>query len=331
MEQPPPAFPGLGPEPRSISVTEPISRAIDVTKRILFPLRAGKWFALGFVAWLANLGEGGGGLNLPSNWPSSPSGGSPDLKEAVDWVLANLGLVVMVTVAVIALSVAIAVAITWVSSRAKLMFVHCVARDEAKVEEPWRLYAESGKRLFIVRLYLAFAGLAVVLVGLGLGLFIAYDELRTGAIGPGALTGLVVGVSLIVLGSLPLAIAGVLIEDFVVPALYLHDGTVREAWNRVKSDIIGGNVGRIVLFYLMKFVLGIGIGIIATALTCITCCIAGLPYIGTVILLPLVVFIRAYSMCFIEQFGPDWQLFREPEPPPFESGFSAPGAPASGL
>jgi len=29
-------------------------------------------------------------------------------------------------------------------------------------------------------------------------------------------------------------------------------------------------------------------------LTCMTCCIAVLPYIGTVILLPLFVFLRAY-------------------------------------
>lgn len=297
---------------------------------MLFPIQAGKWFTLGFVAWLANLGEGGG-LNLPSNMPSSPSSGGGELKEAVDWVLANTGLVVMITLAVVALAVAIAVGITWVTSRAKLMFVHCVARDEAKVEEPWRLYAESGKRLFIVRLYLAFAGLAVVVLGLGLGVWLALPELRTGSVGPGALVGLVVGLSVIALGSLPLAVASVLIEDFIVPAMYLHDEPVRASWQRVKSEIMAGNVGKIVLFYLMKFVLGIGIGIIAAAATCITCCIAGLPYIGTVILLPLFVFIRAYSMCFIEQFGPSWQLFQAPEPPPFESGFSAPGAPASGL
>jgi hypothetical protein len=35
-----------------------------------------------------------------------------------------------------------------------------------------------------------------------------------------------------------------------------------------------------------------------------------LPYLGTVILLPLYVFNRAYVLAFIEQFGPSWQLFR---------------------
>ena len=34
-----------------------------------------------------------------------------------------------------------------------------------------------------------------------------------------------------------------------------------------------------------------------------------IPYVGTVILLPLFVFAEAYPLYFIEQFGPEWQVF----------------------
>ena len=43
-----------------ISVINPISPAIERTKLVLFrPFDLGKWFKLGFCAFLATLGEGG--------------------------------------------------------------------------------------------------------------------------------------------------------------------------------------------------------------------------------------------------------------------------------
>src|SRR5687767_656913 len=53
-----------------ISVTDPIGRAINRTKWITFqPFSLGKWFVLGFVAFLATLDEGGasGNFNLPDS------------------------------------------------------------------------------------------------------------------------------------------------------------------------------------------------------------------------------------------------------------------------
>lgn len=45
----------------------------------------------------------------------------------------------------------------------------------------------------------------------------------------------------------------------------------------------------------------------------VTCCLAGclmmLPYIGTVLLLPILVFKRAYSLYFLGQFGPQYDVF----------------------
>jgi hypothetical protein len=65
----------------------------------------------------------------------------------------------------------------------------------------------------------------------------------------------------------------------------------------------------LILYLLFKIVIGLGMGLLAVVATCATCCIAGLPFIGTVILLPLPVFQRAYSVYFLEQFGADWEVF----------------------
>ncbi len=60
----------------NISVTDPIGRAIERTKRILFrPFQWRKWFVLGFCAFLAQLGEGGGGSIPNWNVPMGRGGG----------------------------------------------------------------------------------------------------------------------------------------------------------------------------------------------------------------------------------------------------------------
>lgn len=51
--------------------------------------------------------------------------------------------------------------------------------------------------------------------------------------------------------------------------------------------------------------------------TCLTCCIAGLPYISSDVFLPIFVFDRAYSLYFLRQFGDHYNLLMElPAPPP---------------
>jgi hypothetical protein len=37
-----------------------------------------------------------------------------------------------------------------------------------------------------------------------------------------------------------------------------------------------------------------------------------IPYIGTVLLLPVPVFLRSYSIMFMEQFGPAWRFIEAP-------------------
>ncbi len=60
------------------------------------------------------------------------------------------------------------------------------------------------------------------------------------------------------------------------------------------------------LYFLFKILLGLGLVLISCVVTCLTCCIAALPYIGAVILLPAHVFRRCYSIGFLSQFGSDY-------------------------
>jgi hypothetical protein len=304
------------PLPVEVSVTDAVSRAFEHTKRLLFPFNLSKWLTLGFVAFLADLGEGGGGtFNFPDL--GGGRGGSSRYDPVLEWMRSHLGLVVAIGVGLAIVGFAIGVALVWVSSRGKLMFVDCVVNDRAAVREPWSRLAELGTRLFWFRFWLSLIGFVGLVIALAAGLSIAWPDLATMSFGAAALTGLAVGAGMLLLVMLPLLVVGVVLEDFVVPAMVLHQQAVKPAWLRVKTQIFRGHGGELVVFYLMKIGLSLAVGMIAMLLTCITCCIAAIPYVGTVILLPLIVFLRSYSIFYMQQFGPEWQFVREPEPPPY--------------
>src|SRR5438552_5797401 len=80
-----------------------------------------------------------------------------------------------------------------------------------------------------------------------------------------------------------------------------------------------------ILFILFMLALWIGWIMVGCLVTCLTCCLASLPYIGTVIVLPVPVFFRSFSLLFLRQFGSDWDVWGKipvPEtttPPPVQT------------
>lgn len=73
--------------------------------------------------------------------------------------------------------------------------------------------------------------------------------------------------------------------------------------------MIAAHPGEIVLYCLFLIVLAIATGLISCFAICITCCIAALPYLGTVILLPVFILLRSFSLVFLRQFGPDYDVW----------------------
>jgi len=302
----------------AISVTEPIGWALTRTGRMLFkPFEWRKWFVLGFCAWLANLGEGGGpNVNLRGGVPGGPSGGGPGPFDPVlDWGREHVGLVILVAVVVLVALLAIGLVLTWLSSRGKFMFLDGVVRNRGAVVEPWHRFRTPGNSLFGFRVVFGLAALAVVLLIGGAGLAIAWPDIQAERFGAMAIAGILTGALLMTPFIVVLGVIVLLLEDFVVPVMYLRGVRTLAAWGIVWREILPGNFWKIVLFYLMRIVLGLGIAVVAIVATCFTCCLTIIPYLGTVILLPIFVFMRSYSVYFLQQFGPGWQFFPVGEAP----------------
>jgi hypothetical protein len=306
--------------PREISVAEPVSPALERVKYVLFrPFDLGKWFTIGFCAWLAQLGEGGGG-NFNFNAGRHHNYGNnfrDDLARARDYVLDNLNWIVPLAAGLVVLCLALWLLFLWLNSRGKFMFLHCVALDKAEVVEPWHKFAYEANSLFLFRLVLGLVAMFFTLPLLIIVIVIIGKMLLAGQFVPNGIIG-AVGFGLLFLGvAIAFAIVQKLTLDFVVPIMFLRRSRCLAAWRELGS-LISGHVGTFILYFLFQIVLAIAIGIVVLGAIIITCCIAGclmvLPYIGTVLLLPVLMFKRCYSLCFLAQFGRDYDVF-PPEPP----------------
>jgi hypothetical protein len=107
-----------------------------------------------------------------------------------------------------------------------------------------------------------------------------------------------------------------MIEDFVTAVMYRYNLSFWAAASMFWSQMLRGHIGAFILFYLMKLLLQLAMVIVIVALWVVTCCVAcclmAIPYIGTVLLLPVPVFLRSYSIMFMEQFGPAWRFIEAP-------------------
>lgn len=297
------------PGPLRVSVIDPISPAFERVGQILFrPFDIGKWFTLGFCAWLAWLGQGGSGGGS-SRWNRSFDETTRDIDVVEDWILDHLDVVFSVVVLLFILVIGLWILLTWLSSRGKFMFLDGVVHDRGAVGEPWRRFRMPGNSLFGFRIVLGL--FATVILGLVFGLMV----LSLLALGirdgnPGVAIFIVLGFWIAAIAPLAIAFAlvGMAVNDFVVPIMWLRGCRVMAAWSEFLS-LLSPNLGSFVLYVLLKFLIAVVILVISCLAACVTCCVAALPYIGTVLLLPLFVFRRSYSMYFFSQLRPDYAPF----------------------
>src|SRR6266436_4294546 len=63
------------------------------------------------------------------------------------------------------------------------------------------------------------------------------------------------------------------------------------------------------VYCLFLIVLALASAMVGCVVTCATWCIAAIPYVGTVILLPVFVLLRSFSLLFLRQFGPKYDVW----------------------
>jgi hypothetical protein len=315
--------------PLEISVTTPVSSALERVKQVLFrPFDLGRWFIIGFCAWLALLGEqgGGGGIGNYNFGPHHGQDGNGFMREferVKDYVMTNLYWIVPLAVTLVVLALALGLLFLWLSSRGKFMFLHCVALNKAEVAGPWGQFVREASSLFWFRFVLGLIASAVTLPLVALVVILVVGMVKAGAPSVVGIAASAVALLLIIALAVVFAVIRKLTMDFVVPIMFLRRKKCVEGWRELRG-LFAGNVGHFILYFLFQIVLAMIIGTMVLIVVLMTCCIAGclmaLPYLGTVLLLPVLVFQRAYSLYYLAQFGPQFDVF-----PPAPTPAPAPG------
>jgi hypothetical protein len=299
----------------NIEYLEPLSRGWDRMKKALFkPFDLRKWCVVGFTAFLAGLTEWHGGGS--HRW--TPQVGGNGWREffhfpveAREWLADNPLWATLILIGVVAL-VILSVILTWLSSRGKFMFLDNVTHDRSQVTAPWHEYQTLGDSLFVWRLILGFVGFAVFigyLVFCFLSLYGMYENgLSRQTLAMNVLT---MGLGLFGL----ILVAGyvtVFLEDFVVVIMYKQDLATLQAmerfWNLFKTRPLSFLLYGILVFFLHIFVVFL---VILVGL--FTCCIGffllAIPYVNSVVLLPVSYTLRTFSLEFLAQFGAGYNVF----------------------
>ena len=315
-------------QPNRISVIDPITPAIDRVKLMLFkPFDLGKWFVIGFCAWLAYLGTGGGPggggggggggprYSVPHKQPEAQEQIKEFVESARYYVSDNINWIVPVAVTVVTLIILIGLLVAWLNSRGRFMFLHCVATNRAEVKVPWHKFRQQGNSLFLFRIVLGIISFFVVIAPI-IGIAVLVIMMISGT-APGIVS--IPGIVILGLTIFALLIFLFLVKkftfDFVVPIMFLRMVSCTAGWREFMT-ILSANKLRFILYLLfqivIKIVIGVMIGIgfcIGICLCCVSCLLL-VPYIGTVILLPVHVFTRSYSLYYLQQYGPQFGVFR---------------------
>ncbi|MGC2353227.1 MAG: hypothetical protein WA496_07505, partial [Candidatus Udaeobacter sp.] len=217
----------------------------------------------------------------------------------------------------ISLVLVLIVLFAWLRARGGFMFIDCIVKNRGAVAEPWREFRKEGNSYFLFSLvvglcFLIFAALlSLPLIILAIKgryyFFIHRDQLNIYLI-----SAIAAWVFIILL----LVLVWALIANFMTPVMYRRRCRAYEAFRAV-TTLIAANPGEILLYCLFLIVLALATVIVACLVTCATCCIAAIPYIGTVILLPVFVLLRSFSLLFLRQFGPEYDVWAGSMPPEF--------------
>src|SRR5207247_5734224 len=96
--------------------------------------------------------------------------------------------------------------------------------------------------------------------------------------------------------------------QFMIPVMYRRRCRALDAFFDV-SRLILARPGPIILYVLFGIVLVLAFLISSTIISCLTCCIAALPYISSVVLLPAFVWLLSFKLLFLRQFGPEYDVW----------------------
>ena len=317
-----------------IDFTRAFSSAWERMVIILFqPFDLGKWFVIGFSAFLAGFLSGGNGFNSSYRQNFDQQDKTTynvpihQLQSGAAQFLAGhtFNFLMLLAAGIFVFGIALVVLIYWLGARGQFLFLDNIVRNRAAIAWPWQVYARPANGVFFAYLIFMAAGFGIVIllvvpaVLLYLPFFSHPQWPPTGVLFPLIVLALVYVAVTLVFGGIIF-----IFREWGIPLMFRNGLTVRAAFGESMA-LIRRHPGSTALFIVLRVALFIALVILSVLACCFTCCLAMLPYFGTVVLLPALIYIRCFSLDCLAQFGPTydvWTVDVRPEAAP--SPFSPP-------
>ena len=219
-------------------------------------------------------------------------------------------LVISITGAVLTVGLGFYILLHWLRARGEFMFLDGIAtnRQDDLISRPWKQFARQANSFFVYQTAMSLGSIIVFLLIGAVGLWIAWPDLRNWYFGGRAIAAIITAAIAYPIIGIALGVIIACNRLFVLPIMYVRGCPFRPAWREFWGVIAPRHVGSLALLFVMYVLFVIAFGAISAVAVCCTCCIAGLPYISSVVLLPALVFLRCYSVCYLEHLGPEYTI-----------------------
>ncbi len=298
---------------RRPSAIDALGEGISHMRQKLFPFSFSGWITLGFVSLLESCGSGSGTGTAPNPLrPGGTRGSFEDPIRAVEgafaWIAVHMVLFVSVLMGILLLSLLI----MWLRSRTVFVYIDDVASGRFDLVRPWGEHGARADSFFVLSLVVQGAAfvLMVLILGLG-GYFVLWT--RTSGWPVGAIALGVIPIAFIFILSLLLAgLLNMALRDFVAPLQISRNVGAQEAAG-IFASMLAATPGLLIGYAILKFVVGIAVGLVVLIGSCLTCCIGALPLVNQTLFQPIYYAERAWSLKLLAQMGED--VFAKLGPP----------------
>jgi hypothetical protein len=322
-----------------INFTRAFDSAWERMLVILFrPFDFGKWFVIGFNAFLALLAEGGVAINnsFPiqnqnqsysyTNHPFSVIlHGFKQLISTASSYATSPWLWLFVVVGLIYLGIWLV--LNWVGCRGQFMLLDNIVRNRAAVELPWHRYAHQGNVWFLFHIGLVLLSTVFFLFTAGVFFVLNWSWINAER-NPAGNEIAVLTCFLLIFCGLWIIYSAVLflIRSFAIP-LYFKQAMGLDAALLAVARLTVTHPFSIACYLLINSVLTIAGKILTILVLCAACCVicwlACVPCLGTMLLLfvlsqlilPITIFLRCFRLDCLAQFGPQYDVWTVDVPP----------------
>jgi hypothetical protein len=302
-----------------ITFFQPLSLAWrHMTTALFRPFDIGKWFVVGFTVFLAELLD-----TDPFDGPHHfglqdiEDHTTRDIEEFLEfpgvawqWLQEHTFWLILIIFGIVVIFI-ILLLLTWLSSRGAFMFLDNVVNNRALVSQPWHQFKKIANSVFLWWVFFGFI-IGTFVGSFAVILFMIIGMFQTNIL-PAIPIFLIIAVAVIALFILiVLGYISMFLNNFVIPIMYTHDVQVLKGWKKF-LELFRTHAGYFIVYGLLLFLLHIVVVIMVILAGFLTCCIGFIlliiPYISSVILLPISYTFRAFSLEFLEQFGPEYKIF----------------------